>query len=513
MADPAATIETPREAMELREGISLLEAAAASYVTRPDGTRIELGYDASGNQKAGGVFDSQGRVPLHVIRPGIGRGRGRHLYEAAMLAENSEKFSGWKMYLNHLSPEAKKAAGGLPRDVRDLGGRVQESWWDASVPADPARGHDAGGVMGMVRPVRLIRDLIEDDPAIVEASISAQATSVQPVTRNGERVWLVEGIHDRGSVDWVTEAGAGGRIAPLLQEAYADEEDVNLALLESMTDRELRDHLKTRPGLLLQEAGDGDAEDRKDGGKDELAEKVAELMKKGLPKAAAEKAARKALNESNDTPGGDVAEITPEAVADALKATPNLLVEALTQSGEVQVFMSSLIEAKLEEERDTLRAEGKADVDRAFELSRMERAAHSLIRESRLPDSWQADLIARYSIDESNAPAPALDVVADISDQGTVEKTALVKLREAVVLDIEHERERLREAGSTRVRPPAAVLSEARKAKKDDEPDEDDKKAMQEARDRRPSGPKAYWEQILEGAGFENPSTVYALEG
>ncbi|MET0604397.1 MAG: hypothetical protein ABW167_20595 [Baekduia sp.] len=505
----SATTES-REALELHEGISLLEAASSSFVTRPDGTRIELGYDMNGDLKAGGVFDAQGRVPLHVIRPGIGKGRGRHLYEAAMLSRDAGKFTGWKMYANHLSPEAKKAANGLPRDVRDLGGRVQESWWDPTVPANVAAGHDAGGVMGMVRPVKFIRELIDDDPELVEASISAQATGVQPITRDGQRVWLVEGIRDRGSVDWVTEAGAGGRIAPLLQESYADEEDVQTALLESMSDDFLREHLKEHRPTFLQEAGTSTVEEAKDDKKGEDDEKVAELMKKGLPEAAARKAAAKALTETIETPGGDVAEITPEALADALKAHPTLIVEALTASGEGQVFITSLVEAKLEEERDTLRAESKADTDRAFELARMEREAHGLIRESKLPDSWQEALIGKFSIDEANAPAPALDVVAKVGEDGKVEKPAIEVLREAVTSEIDAERQKLREASTTRVRPPAAVLSEtkATPAKGSDEPE--DKKTVEEAQ----VGETPFWKSFLEENGIADPEAAYtAIQG
>lgn len=495
-----------REALELHEGISLLEAASSSFVTRPDGTRIELGYDMNGDAKAGGVFDAQGRVPLHVIRPGIGKGRGRHLYEAAMLSRDAGKFTGWKMYANHLSPEAKKAANGLPRDVRDLGGRVQESWWDASVPANPAAGHDAGGVMGMVRPVKFIRELIDDDPELVEASISAQATAVQPITRDGQRVWLVEGIRDRGSVDWVTEAGAGGRIAPLLQESYADDEDVQTALLESMSDDFLREHLKEHRPTFLQEAGTSVVEEAKDDKKGKDDEKVAELMKKGLPEAAARKAAAKsseALTETIETPGGDVADITPEALAEALKANPTLIVEALTESGEGQVFITSLVEAKLEEERDTLRAESKADTDRAFELARMEREAHGLIRESKLPDTWQDALIEKFSIDEANAPAPALDVVAKVGEDGKVEKPAIEVLREAVTSEIDSERVKLREASTTRIRPAVALAETKATTTKVDK----DGKEIEEAVVK--TGEKPFWASFLEENGIEDPESAY----
>jgi hypothetical protein len=116
---PADRITPEAEALDLRESISLTEAASAPSIKKPDGTEIQLGYNGRGELTEGGLFDEKGRVPLHIIRPGIGKGRGRHLYEARMLEEAAPTFAGWKQFLNHLSPEAKKAAAGLPRDIRD----------------------------------------------------------------------------------------------------------------------------------------------------------------------------------------------------------------------------------------------------------------------------------------------------------------------------------------------------------------------------------------------------------
>lgn len=154
---------------------------------------------------------ADGTVNIHIIRPGVGKGRGSHLYEARMLESNAEVFKGWKMYIDHLSPEARKAAGGLPRTWKDYGGKVEESWWDGTVPADPDNGWEQGAVVARVKPFGLVQEIIEHDPEVMEASISATATGVKPQVKDGKRVWLVEGIEPKGSVDWVTEAGAGGR--------------------------------------------------------------------------------------------------------------------------------------------------------------------------------------------------------------------------------------------------------------------------------------------------------------
>ena len=119
-----------------------------------------------------------------------------------------------------------------------------------TVPADPKRGFDQGAVRGRVKPVPYVRELIEHDPELLEASINADATGVRPIRKDGQTVWLVEGIKrtPKGTVDWVTDGGAGGRVAQML-EAHRDDQEA--ALLEHMSDDEVQAYLKEhRPGLL-----------------------------------------------------------------------------------------------------------------------------------------------------------------------------------------------------------------------------------------------------------------------
>lgn len=437
MSGTAILEAPPAEALTLRESISLAEGIAGQS-----------------------VFDEDGCVPIHIIRPGVGKGRGRHLYEADMLEANADVFSGWKMYVDHESPQARKAAGGLPRKTRDLGGRIVEAKWDPTVPADPERGFGAGAVVGRARPVKWIRELIEDDPALLEASISASATAVRPIVRDGLRVWLVEGIDNRGTVDWVTEAGAGGRVAALL-EAMTDEEESDVALLESMSDNDLQTYLaENRPEIKLAEAGE----------------------------------------QTPITPEeGDMADITPEALQEALVENPEVLVKALAQSAESQLFVSTLVEAKLDEERDIIRAEAKADAQRQIDLRDLRDAAHAQIEESasRLPESWRKDLKAKFTLSEGTA-TPALDVVDDVDDDGAVTKPAAEKLREAVEAEVKRESDRLAEIRPTRVR--------------DQGPKPEGNKPEGELKegDEKPAGAeKTGWGQFLQEAGID-PNEAYA---
>lgn len=400
-------------------------------------------------------FDSEGCCPIHIIRPGVGRGRGRHLYEATMLSQNAHKFVGWRMYVDHQSPEARRAAGGLPRSVRDLGGRIVEARWDPNVPADPQRGYGQGAVVGRARPVPFIRDLIKNDPALVEASISASATGVRPVQHQGQRVWMVEGISDRGSVDWVTEAGAGGRVAPLIESSYSSEEAVEMALLESMSDDEVLEFLRSeRPGLKLavdeskndpDNDGDNDADASDDPDEDGMGNPaVRKLVKGGMPlKKAMAQVSEAAQKE------GDV-EITAEQLQEALSSNPDLLVEALGER--IQNVIDSRVENALREESLAQQAERDAVIDRQWELRDLRDEAHGMITESRLPESWQEGLRARFTLREDRTPTPELDVVDDIDDEGTVTKAAADKLREAVEEACKVERQRLAEVAPTRVR-------------------------------------------------------------
>jgi hypothetical protein len=370
-----------------------------------------------------------------------------------MLQENAHKFAGWRQYIDHLSPEARRAAKGLPRSIRDLGGRIVESYWDPNVPEDPTTGFGPGAIVGWSLPTPFIRELAENDPELVEASISANATGVQPTMRDGRRAWLVEGIEEKGTVDWVTEAGAGGRVVALMEAAY--EED-GMGLMESMTDEEFIAYVQEVRPHLLTEQDDGDAEDAADGGDDELAEMVAKLKKKNpkLSDKQAQAMAKQALaksassaQEANTEETDDMGAITPEALQEALQSED--FQEVLKPIIDERV--KALVEAAVAEERDLIRAEARADADRQLDLRDMRDAAHKQITEARLPEAFSNKAKALFEITD-NGPTGALDVVDDVDDDGKVTKKAEVKLTEAVAAVIEDERGMVASLSPTRVR-------------------------------------------------------------
>lgn len=372
-------------------------------VAEPPEETLEL-HESTASSPAGIAAD--GRVLVHIIRPCVGKGRGRHLYTPEMLRENAHKFTGWPMYIDHESAEARKAAGGLPRKLRDVGGIIEESWWDDTVPAEGRYGQ--GAVVGYARPFGLAEKLIEHDPRLVETSISASATGVRPTRHQGQQVWLVEGIADQGSVDWVTQAGAGGRVVKLMEGLYEDEDGDRL---DGLSDEDFIAYLdRERP--QLREALANDHNEGEDMG-DTI---TSEVLQEALRSEAAQEA---------------IAEIVSERVAEDLPP---------------------LVEAAVASERDLIRAEAEAAADHKVDLRDWRDEAHATINEAKLPDTWKAALRSQFDISESGQPTPALDVRDVVDDEsGEVVKTAREVLRESLDTVLKEQRKLLAEARPTRV--------------------------------------------------------------
>lgn len=416
----SAAVELPRDAYEIREAI-----------TQP------------------GAIRSDGLVALHIIRPGLGRGKGRHVYEADMLQRevNAGRFKDWKMYLDHQAPQAKKAAGGLPRSLRDLGGYIKEAWWDANVPAD-AR-HGKGAVVGLAKPTRFVRSLIEDIPEAIGASVAAMATSVRPVMYEGQTALLVEGIQERGSVDWVTEPGAGGRVVNLmhaLQESLTEEED-DLEMFEALTDDEVLTHLsESRPDLLVRIS---EAED--DGDEGERERLVNKHMKKLKSRKMAEKAADQEMKEGHVT----VDELREALGSEEFEELIEGRVESAVKSAFAEMLvpkMAELFEAGFEQEREYEHEVREAASSRQMQLRDLRDTAHRMIAESKLPEPFQRELRDDYTLSENGKPTAGLDVEDEEDEDGKVTAAAEEKLREAVERKIKTKREQVAALRPTVVR-------------------------------------------------------------
>lgn len=189
--------------------------------------------EADGNV---GAWNDDGTVNVAIIRPCTSRGRRLKglppIYSQEMLREEADAFSGWRMYMGHLTPEMAKAMRKAGRTIEDLGGRVVESWWnpDYVTDRDSTHGFQSGAIMGKVIPYPAVKALLEADPKALAVSINAWPKGAKPgVGANGEPGMVIEGFRraPEGSVDWVISPGAGGGLA---------EEERAVSLLESIYD-------------------------------------------------------------------------------------------------------------------------------------------------------------------------------------------------------------------------------------------------------------------------------------
>lgn len=488
------------------ERVEVLEGVGAPEPTSED---LKLSESTSVLE----AVQDDGSVLMHLIRPCVGRGRGKHLYRAEMLEANAGKFSGWKMYLNHLSDQARRALGGLPRDVRDSGGIVQESWWDPDVPAEGRFGR--GAVVGKVKPVPLVQELLRVDPRLVEASINATATTCKPGTVGRERVWIVEGIEDKGSVDWVTEAGAGGRVATIM-EALIEDGSAITGALDTLDDGTILAWVERhRPELFeaMKSKTDDKEKDAGDDDDDELEEQVQKLLKNPAVKsraqavAMAKKAlARKKVSESEE--GDEVADITPEVLTEALTSDEGqeaiaAAVTAAVRSLDLGSEVVALVEARLEQDREVIRAEAGARADRRNDLRDLRDLAHRKIDESRLHDRLKEAAKAKFDLVEG-VPTSALNVIDDEDEQGAVVKSASEKIDEAVREEIREGLTLMADLNPTRVRgqgPEKRVVEGEQERKGDSDGDGGDK----------PDTVGEATRSLLEGAGIKaDPEEVYA---
>jgi hypothetical protein len=158
-------------------------------------------------------------VIVDIIEAGMGNARDRRMYPAEVLAKSAKVFEGARMFADHLTPDMEKRLSGLPRSIRDLTGRIKEAWWN------PNGGkHGRGAIQGRVSvSAPWLWEMIEHDPDLLELSINAVGKTRFADGEDGSPVSLVEAITRCHSLDWVAQAGAGGRVLELVEAAFRNE--------------------------------------------------------------------------------------------------------------------------------------------------------------------------------------------------------------------------------------------------------------------------------------------------
>lgn len=402
-AEPEA--EVTETATEPAPTLAVHEQAPLAFVPGPDA------LEAAGGD---GIFNADGTVNMVIIRPCHGRGMYNNIYEADMLARDAGKFASLPIFDNHESPVARKARMGIPRPVSELAGAVRESWWDPSFtgPDDAKYGYEKGAVVGKCALTDTMEALVRKIPEVVKGSLNTQATSKRPAQRNGKKGWIVEGFEadpDTSSFDLVTRAGAGGRVASVLEAAYADHDEpdplaaVREALAaDSVSDDALLAVLREHRPAVLESEGDADM---------------------GMT-----------------------------------------LKEAL-ESDEVQGYIATLVDARVQESAldvDTIREQVREEMADASRVRRLGDEARRIIEAAKLPAGAKQRLLVEYGVsetdDESVTPGRSLGVIeAEVDDDGQVTKAASDVLKAALEADIADYRKMFAEAAPTVPRAPVTA--------------------------------------------------------
>lgn len=160
-------------------------------------------------------WDSKkGRLQLRVIEAGHNKS-GTRYYGAEMLRRDAARFGGVKMFANHQTEqeERQRPEGSLHNWV----GNVLETWFDPTARAVLGKAvvHDDSFKRKL--------DRLAEHQLLAEMGVSIRAVGEGRETQvDGRRTYAVERIADVLSVDFVTYAGAGGRIEALESAGQAE---------------------------------------------------------------------------------------------------------------------------------------------------------------------------------------------------------------------------------------------------------------------------------------------------
>lgn len=406
---------------------------------------------AAGKPKLGRVFDDDGRGKAVIIRPCVSRGRRVRglspIYTQEMLKANAAVFSGWPQYMDHVPAELAEKVARRGRSVRELGGQILTSFWDADHVAeeDEAFGYQKGGVLAEVWANPVIRQIVGNNPNLLHNSISAWPTSGKP----GKAPWnqavkgmVIEGIRrqPQGSVDYVPRGGAGGR----LQLAEGESPDT-----AAWPEPQWRDEDRTLVVSLAEAWLDGAEVSRADGTYGSGTMDFSKMKPEELRQWVQENAPNllPALAEAAPASGAP----QPPAAAAPTGAA------ALTEADVTRIVAEAMKGQKTltpDEVRNLVQEQVDDLSDEREGQRRLSSVAHDLIESARgVPAGWKADLKARYSLTPDGVP-PALLVEAVSADEAEDGKALSEEdvLKGRVLADLDHARNRIAEAqGKPRV--------------------------------------------------------------
>ncbi len=278
--------------------------------------------------EAAARFDDEARtVYITPIKPGWGNKRDNRFYPTTTLevATREGKFDNLKMFADHPRKSEEKD---LPeRSVKDWVATTREAEWDSvrQRPIVPLVVHD-----------QAVYQRFKEAPEQIAFSVLGSGVA-KPGEVGGKKGTIVESIAKLRSVDWVTEAGAGGALD--FAEAASEEFEMNLA---DMTTTQVAALQESNPALYKHLIG----------------------LAKAMPDVASEE---KAAAKAETAPGA----VEGDGVVSAKEA-------------DVPEWARPLVAASMKATEDARLAEArvvaKAHVEEALSASTLPRAAKTAIR-------------------------------------------------------------------------------------------------------------------------------------
>ncbi|QGH73003.1 MAG: capsid maturation protease [Siphoviridae sp. ctCJE6] len=245
--------------------------------------------------------EETGEVEVVLIEAGTNPAKKRH-YPSSTIQEAAPMFRGLKMYLNH--PTAKEEMERPERDITQWASTIVESWYDNGMAKGRVAVHDSW-----------LRERLKDSVAREHIGVSINAGGKVSYGKiNGEEMQIVEKIlfarkNGPVSVDWVTEAGARGRVSRLLKESSTTKENKSMEIKEATFADLQRENPKVVEEITaplqkqLKEANDKISAIEKENKINAQKAKVSAWLKesKSLPEPAKERVASEMLRESFDS--------------------------------------------------------------------------------------------------------------------------------------------------------------------------------------------------------------------
>ena len=218
-------------------------------------SNIEINNEKISFRVKEGTFDKEKKeVVVVLIEAGVNYNKRRY-YPKSTVQEAAPLFAGLKMYLDH--PTDQEEIEKPERSIQDWLSTIKESWYEDGMALGRVHIHAPWLLENMA-----------DEVFRTEIGTSINASGRMHVGEiNGVQMQIMDAIIDPKSVDWVTEAGARGRVLQLQESQKVEKEkteiknmmtvkelkESNKALYDQVT-AEVRESLKGESEAKIQEA-------------------------------------------------------------------------------------------------------------------------------------------------------------------------------------------------------------------------------------------------------------------